>query len=61
MNALFRKIKENVNLDSLEESDDDEEFEDDRIDKYVYLEKELKMKCQLNPKFKKWVPKSLVL
>lgn len=36
MNKLFRKIKENDNLDSIEESDDELEFEDQREDKYVF-------------------------
>jgi hypothetical protein len=33
MNKLFRIIKENDNLDALEESDDEEEFENDNIGK----------------------------
>jgi len=56
MNKLFRNIKENQNLDALEESDDEEEFQDDRIDKYVYLDRELNMACTYNHKFKKWEP-----
>jgi hypothetical protein len=56
MNNLFRNIKENQNLDALEESDDEEEFQDDRIDKYVYLDRELNMACTYNHKFKKWEP-----
>jgi hypothetical protein len=56
MNKLFRKIKENDNLDALEESDDEDEFEDDRADKFVYLDKSYKMYCIYNNKFKKWVP-----
>lgn len=56
MNRLFRNIKENRNLDALEESDDDEEFEDDRIDKFVFLEKSHRMVCAYNFKHKKWVP-----
>jgi hypothetical protein len=60
MNKLFRNIKENDNLDALEESDDDEEFEDDRKDKYVYLDKSYKMNCEYNHKFKRWVPVNLV-
>jgi hypothetical protein len=59
MNGLFRKIKENINLDALEESDDEEEFESENIDKFVDLKKALKMKCKYNHKFKKWVPISL--
>jgi hypothetical protein len=56
MNSLFRIIKENVNLDALEESDDEEEFEDENEDKFVHLDKEYKMICEYNYKFKKWVP-----
>jgi hypothetical protein len=56
MNKLFRNIKENQNLDALEESDDEEEFENERADKFVYLERSLKMVCQFNHKFKKWSP-----
>jgi len=33
MNKLFRNIKENENLDTLEESDDEEEFENENVDK----------------------------
>jgi hypothetical protein len=56
MNKLFRIIKENANLDALEESDDEEEFENENIDKFVYLNKSFKMLCRFNHKFKKWVP-----
>jgi hypothetical protein len=59
MNKLFRKIKENDNLDALEESDDEDEFEDDRADKFVYLDKSYKMYCFYNNKFKKWVPNKI--
>lgn len=56
MNKLFRIIKENENLDALEESDDEEEFENENIDKFVHLDKSYKMVCQFNHKFKKWMP-----
>jgi hypothetical protein len=56
MNGLFRNIKENVNLDALEESDDEEEFENERIDKFVDLNKTFFMRCSYNYKFKKWMP-----
>ena len=59
MNKLFRNIKENDNLDNLEESDDEEEFENEKEDKFVYLDKSFKMKCKYNHKFKRWVPISL--
>lgn len=60
MNQLFRNIKENFNLDSLEESDSEDEFEDDRVDKFVYLDREYNMICAYNHKFKKWVPLRVV-
>ena len=56
MNTLFRNIKENQNLDALEESDDEDEFEDERDDKFVDLTKEFEMVCTFHHKFKKWVP-----
>ena len=59
MNKLFRNIKENDNLDALEESDDESEFEDKREDKYVYLDRSYKMVCEYNQKFKRWSPISL--
>ena len=56
LNALFRNIKENANLDLLEESDDEEEFENTQIDKFVDLEKTIIMECVYNKRFKKWQP-----
>lgn len=56
MNKLFRIIKENKNLDALEESDDEEEFENEELTKFVHLDKSYKMFCQFNHKFKKWIP-----
>jgi hypothetical protein len=56
MNSIFRTIKENENLDLLEESDDEEEFENINLDKFVDLEKEVKMKCVFMSKFDSWKP-----
>ena len=56
MNKLFRKIRENQNLDAIEESDDEEDFENMALDKYVDLNKSCLMECEFHPKFKKWVP-----
>jgi hypothetical protein len=61
LNKLFRNIKENENMDFMEESDSEEEFEDNREDKYVYLERKIKMYCKFNSKFKKWVPVSEII
>jgi hypothetical protein len=56
LNKLFRNIKENASLDALEESDGEEEFEDVREDKFVYLDRVYNMVCEYNYKFKKWTP-----
>ena len=55
LNKLFRKIKENQNLDALEESDSEREFENIEDDKYV-LHKTHIMDCKYIKKFKKWEP-----
>jgi hypothetical protein len=60
MNGIFRNIRENSNLDYIEESDDDEDFEDTRLDKYVDSEKTVLMECVFDKKFKKWVPVKIV-
>ena len=56
MNSLFRNIKENANLDALEESDDEDEFENISLDKYVNLDKKIIMKCLYIRKFDSWIP-----
>lgn len=60
LNKLFRNIKENINLDALEESDDEDEFENIRDDKYVDLEKSYNMECVYNKRTHKWIPKKVV-
>jgi cytidylate kinase len=59
MNNLFRNIRENKNLDLLEESDNEEEFNDIRENKYVDLEKHITMECKYNEKFEKWIPNNI--
>ena len=56
MNNIFRTIKENINLDALEESDDEDEFENMNDDKFVNLNKCVKMECVYSKKFYKYVP-----
>jgi hypothetical protein len=59
LNSIFRHIKENNNLDLLEESDD-EEYENTNISKFVDLDKTYKMRCVYIKKFRKWEPIELV-
>ena len=61
MNRLFRNIKENENLDALEESDDESEFENMNDDKFVNLDKCVKMECMYNKKFDKYIPLKVVI
>jgi hypothetical protein len=60
MNGIFRNIRENRNLDLIEESDDEEDFENIREDKYVDLNKTVLIECMFHQKFKKWVPVRVV-
>jgi len=59
MNSLFRDIKENRNLDLLEMSDDEDEFQDVSEDKYVDTQKAITMKCVYISRFNKWKPISI--
>jgi hypothetical protein len=56
MNSLFRNIRENLNVDYGEESEDEDMFQNTSVDKYVDLKLEYRMICSFHHKFKKWVP-----
>jgi hypothetical protein len=56
MNRLFRRIRENENLDLAEESEDEADFENTDSNKYVNLDAVLSIECVFNQKHKKWVP-----
>lgn len=60
LNRIFRNIKENDNLDALEESEDEDDFENTNADKYVDLTQEFVMRCICSEKFKRWIPSVLV-
>jgi hypothetical protein len=60
MNSIFRKIRENRNLDYIEESDDEADFENMDETKYVDLEKVANIECAFHSKFRKWVPLRVV-
>jgi len=60
MNNLFRHIRENQNLDYIEESDDEADFQNTDITKYVDLVKVVNMECVFNTKFKRWTPVKVV-
>lgn len=56
MNKLFRRIRENDNLDLAEESEDESDFENMDTNKYVNLDAILQIECVFNQKHKKWIP-----
>jgi hypothetical protein len=56
MNKLFRRIRENDNLDLAEESEDESDFENMDANKYVNLDTILQIECLFNQKHKRWIP-----
>ena len=56
MNKLFRRIRENDNLDLAEESEDEDDFENTDTHKYVNLDAIIPIECAFNNKHKKWMP-----
>ena len=60
MNSLFRNIKENNQLDAIEESDDEDDFEDTNPHKHVFIQREYYMECTYHKKFRKWIPVRVV-
>ena len=60
MNGLFRNIRENKNLDFIEESDDEDDFQNLNEDKYVDMKKTILIECVFDRKFKKWTPMRVV-
>jgi hypothetical protein len=65
--AVWKMKKENrvALIDDENTSDEsciveEDEFENDRVDKFVYLDREYIMTCAYNHKFKKWVPLRVV-
>lgn len=55
LNTIFRNYKENANLDALEESDDEDEFEDISDTKYSNVGMERIVACKYNNKLSGWV------
>lgn len=56
MNKIFRRIRENDNLDLAEESEDESVFENTDINKHVRLDLVSPIECVFNQKHKKWIP-----
>jgi len=56
LNRIFRRIRENDNLDLAEESEDEADFENMDVNKYVNLEAVVPIECVFNQKHKKWIP-----
>ena len=60
MNNYFRKIRENTNIDYIEESEPEDDFEDTDNSKFVNLTKTGLFLCKYNERFKKWTPRFIM-
>lgn len=60
MNQLFRNIKENTDIELGEESDDEETFQNVSESKYTFMDRQYKMRCIYNRKWRKWQPIDVV-
>ena len=60
MNSIFRNIRENARLDAIEESDDENDFENVSEDKYVYTNRSKIMRCVYSFRFKRWTPSEML-
>jgi hypothetical protein len=59
LNSIFRNVKENASLDTAEESDDEDAFQNSQelhLSGYITCSRERAMVCSYNYKFKRWVP-----
>ena len=59
MNNIFRNIKENENLDLIEESDDEDNFQNIDNNKYLKDKNNIKFNCIYNSNFNNWTPISI--
>jgi hypothetical protein len=59
MNMLFRNIKENISIDAIEESDDEDDFEDIEPTKYLLPDVEYKLYCYFSMKTGRWIPEGI--
>tara|TARA_B110000879_G_C11181353_1_gene518555 strand:+ start:5894 stop:6937 length:1044 start_codon:yes stop_codon:yes gene_type:complete len=60
MNGLFRNIRENKDLDYIEESEDESDFQNINEDKYVDTNKVITMECVFHARFKRWIPVNVI-
>lgn len=56
LNGIFRNIKENDNLDAIEESDDEDDFENIDPSKFILRSEGISMTVRYDYRFKGWVP-----
>lgn len=58
MNTLFRRIRENMNIDFIEDSEDEDDFENIEPEKFLLPNVEYKMYCSLSAN-NRWIPESI--
>lgn len=60
LNSIFRNIRENIDLDFLEESDTEEDFQNISLDKYVNLNKIIRVTCAFDTNMNMWKLKNKI-
>ena len=60
MNTLFRRIRENNSIDAIEESEDEDDFENIDPNKFLLPNAEYKMSCSFSKICNRWIPEEVV-
>ena len=60
MNLLFRNVRENVSLDYIEESEDEDDFENVSQTKHLLEGASYKMVCSYSKTTNRWIPEEIV-
>lgn len=60
MNTLFRRIRENNSIDAIEESEDEDDFENIDPNKFLLPNVEYKMSCSFSKICNRWIPEEVV-
>jgi len=60
MNSIYRNIRENENIDYIEESEDEEEFQNINVDKYIKKDVKCIIECEFMNTFKMWKPVRII-
>lgn len=60
MNSVYRYIRENENIDYIEESEDEEDFQNIQDNKYIKKDMKCIIECEFIDSFKMWKPLRII-